>query len=65
MTVEDSGAAAPFRMASGSAAVATITYLILQWEPPQLKFFIYPEVMFAVAALEILPGHYTGEGCLH
>lgn len=40
--------------------MATITYLILQWEPLQLTFFIYPELMLAVAAAEVLLGRYTG-----
>jgi hypothetical protein len=60
VTVEESGAAAAFRTALGSSAVSTITYLILQWEPLQLTFFIYPELMFAVAAVEVLLGRYTG-----
>lgn len=60
VVIEESGIKTAFRTAAGSAAVATITYLILQWEPLQLTFFIYPKLLFAVAAAEVLLGRYTG-----
>ena len=60
VVIEESGVMTAFRTAAGSAAVATITYLILEWEPLQLTFFIYPELLFAVAAAVILLGRYTG-----
>jgi hypothetical protein len=60
VVIEESGVMTAFQTAAGSAAVATITYLILQWEPLQLTFFIYPELLFAVAAAEVLLGRYTG-----
>ncbi|HNS14660.1 MAG TPA: 7TM domain-containing protein, partial [Syntrophorhabdaceae bacterium] len=45
---------------AGSAAVAFITYLIISSETLQLTFFIYPELLLAVGALQILVGRYTG-----
>jgi hypothetical protein len=60
VVIEESGVGVAFRTALGSAAVATITYLILEWEPLQLTFFIYPELLFAVAAAQMLIGRYTG-----
>jgi len=44
----------------GSAGVAMITYEILQIEPLQLTFFVYPELLLAVAAVQVLLGRYTG-----
>ena len=58
--VEESGPKKAFLTALGSAAVATITYEILHWEPLQLTFFVYPELLAAVAAIQILIGRYTG-----
>ena len=60
VVIEESGLGAALRTAAGSAAVATITYLILEWEPLQLTFFIYPELLFAVGAAQMLIGRYTG-----
>jgi hypothetical protein len=57
---EESGGREAFRTAAGSAAVAAITHEILHLEPLQLIFFVYPELLFAVAALQILLGRYTG-----
>ncbi|RPJ33442.1 MAG: hypothetical protein EHM27_18050, partial [Deltaproteobacteria bacterium] len=37
-----------------------ITYFIISWEPLQLTFFLYPELMLAVSALQILIGQYSG-----
>jgi len=46
--------------AAGSIAVAIFTYGIISWESLQLTFFIYPELILTVAALQILLGRYTG-----
>ncbi len=57
---EESGAREALRTAAGSAGVAVITYGILELEPRQLTFFVYPELLFAVAAAQVLLGRYTG-----
>ncbi len=58
--VEEAGVREGLWMATGSAGVAVITYKILQFEPLQLTFFVYPELLFAVAAVQVLVGRYTG-----
>jgi len=58
--VEESGAREALITAAGSVAVATLTYGIVSWEPLQLTFFVYPELILTVAALQILLGRYTG-----
>lgn len=58
--VEESGVREALRTAAGTVAVAVITFLIIQWEPLQLTFFIYPELLFAVAGTQVLLGRYTG-----
>jgi hypothetical protein len=58
--VEESGVREGLRNAVGSAAVAAITHLIVHIETLQLTFFIYPELLLALAALQILLGRYTG-----
>jgi hypothetical protein len=60
VVAEESGPRAALRTATGSAAVAAITYLIVEWEPLQLTFFVFPELLLAVAAAQILLGRYTG-----
>ena len=57
---EEAGAREALWTAAGSAGVAVITYGILQLEPLQLTFFVYPELLFAVAAVQVLLGRYTG-----
>jgi hypothetical protein len=57
---EEAGGRTAFQTAAGSTAVASITYVILHIEPLQLTFFVYPELLFAVAGLQILLGRYTG-----
>jgi hypothetical protein len=57
---EEAGIHEALRTAAGSAAVAAITYVILHLEPLQLTFFVYPELLLAVAALQVLVGRYTG-----
>jgi hypothetical protein len=58
--VEESGARAALRTATGSAAVAAITHGLIHINSLQLTFFVYPELLFAVAGLQILIGRYTG-----
>jgi len=57
---EEAGAREGFRTAIGSALVASMTYGILNVETLQLTFFVYPELLFAVAAAQVLLGRYTG-----
>jgi hypothetical protein len=58
--IEESGVREGLWMAAGSAGVAVITYKILQLESLQLTFFVYPELLFAVAAVQVFVGRYTG-----
>ncbi len=58
--VEEAGAREALWTAIGSAGVAVITYKILELEPLQLTFFVYPELLFVVAAIQVLLGRYTG-----
>ncbi len=58
--IEESGIKEALITASGSAAVAILTYGVLQLEGLQLLFFVYPEYLLAVAALQIMLGRYTG-----
>ncbi len=58
--IEESGAFMALRTAAGSAAVAAITYKIIQIDPLQLTFFVYPELLFAVMGLLLLLGNYSG-----
>ena len=58
--VEEAGLAAALKTAAGSAAVSVIAYGIISWEPLQLTFFVYPELLAVVAAAQIILGRYTG-----
>ncbi len=58
--IEEAGAPEGLWTAAGSAAVATITHEIIHFEPLQLTFFVYPELLFTVAAVQVLLGRYTG-----
>jgi hypothetical protein len=58
--VEEAGTRAGLRTAAGSAAVSIIAYGIISWEPLQLTFFVYPELLATVAAVQVLLGRYTG-----
>jgi hypothetical protein len=58
--IEEAGAREGVRTAVGSAAVAFLTFEIISWEPLQLTFFLYPELLAAVSALQILVGQYSG-----
>lgn len=60
VVIEESGLREGLQMALGSAAVAMIAYAIISWETLQLTFFVFPELLAAVAALQILLGRYTG-----
>ncbi|MGB9627591.1 MAG: UUP1 family membrane protein [Thermodesulfobacteriota bacterium] len=58
--IEESGALQALRTAAGSAAVAAITYKIIQIDPLQLTFFVYPELLFVIMGLLLLLGNYSG-----
>ncbi len=58
--VEEHGVKTALQTSAGSAAVAVITYLIIQWEVLQITFFVYPELILFVMGLQILVGRYTG-----
>ena len=58
--VEEAGVREGLKTAAGSAAVAVITYELIHLDFLQLTFFVYPDLLFAVAALQILLGRYTG-----
>lgn len=58
--IEESGAHEALIASLGSAIVAILTYVIIDIERLQLLFFVYPELLFAVAAGQILLGRYTG-----
>jgi hypothetical protein len=60
IVIEESGAREALIMAAGSIAVAVVTYGIISWETLQLTFFVYPELILTVAALQVLLGRYTG-----
>lgn len=60
VVIEESGIQEALLMAAGSTAVSVITYGIISWDPLQLTFFVYPELIFTVAALQVLVGRYTG-----
>jgi len=57
---EEEGIREALRTAAGSTAVASLTYAIVQFEPLQLTFFVYPELLLIVMALQLLIGRYTG-----
>jgi hypothetical protein len=58
--MEESGAKEALLTAAGTTAVSVVSYGIIGWEPLQLTFFVYPELILTVAALQILLGRYTG-----
>ncbi len=60
VVVEEHGIRTALQTSAGSAAVAFITYLIISSETLQLTFFIYPELLLSIGALQILIGRYTG-----
>jgi hypothetical protein len=60
VVTEEAGFYKGLQTAGGSAAVAAITYLLIHLELLQLAFFVYPELLFAVAAVQVLLGRYTG-----
>lgn len=60
VVVEEHGMKTAFQTALGSAVVAVTTYLFIGWEPLQITFFVYPELMLFIMGLQILVGRYTG-----
>lgn len=58
--IEESGVRQAFITVAGSTAVAAVTYWILDLEWLQLQFFVFPELLLAVAGLQIMLGRYTG-----
>jgi hypothetical protein len=60
LVVEEAGVREGLKTAAGSALVAALTSQILQWETLQLTFFVYPELILAMAACQVLIGRYTG-----
>jgi hypothetical protein len=58
--IEESGLKQALLTAAGSAAVAVLTYRVLEIERLQLLFFVFPELLFAVGACQIILGRYTG-----
>ena len=58
--IEEAGVREALRTALGSAAVASIGYWVINIESLQLIFYFYPELLFGVAALQMLIGRYTG-----
>jgi hypothetical protein len=60
VVLEEAGIREGIRTAAGSAAVSVIAYGIISWEPLQLTFFVYPELLAGVVAVQILLGRYTG-----
>ncbi|MFQ5848798.1 MAG: UUP1 family membrane protein [Candidatus Methylomirabilales bacterium] len=58
--LEEAGPWEALLTTTGTAMVATIAYGIIRWESLQLTFFIYPELISAVAAMQLLLGRYTG-----
>jgi len=60
VVAEEAGMRAALRTAAGSVVVASITYQLLDLDALQLTFFVYPELLLAVAGLQVLVGRYTG-----
>lgn len=58
--IEESGTREAIITAAGSTAISVLTYWIISWEPLQMTFFVYPELILSVAGLQILMGRYTG-----
>jgi hypothetical protein len=58
--LEEQGSGQALRTAAGSAAVAAAAFGIIQFDPLQITFFVYPELLLVVMAIQILIGRYTG-----
>jgi hypothetical protein len=58
--IEEAGLPEALRTVLGSAAVASISYWIINKETVQFLFYFYPELLLAVAGLQLLLGRYTG-----
>lgn len=60
IVTEEAGLRESLTTAFSTALVATMTYGIINWEPLQLRFYVFPELISAVAAFQVLVGRYTG-----
>jgi hypothetical protein len=58
--IEEAGLREAVRTVLGSAAVASISYWIINQEPIQFIFYFYPELLFGIAGVQLLLGRYTG-----
>jgi hypothetical protein len=58
--LEEQGVRKGLGTAAGSAAVAAGAFAIIQFEPLQITFFVYPELLLVVMAMQTLIGRYTG-----
>ena len=58
--IEEAGLREAVRTVLGSAAVASISYWIINQEPIQFIFYFYPELLFGIAGIQLLLGRYTG-----
>ncbi|MBI3091019.1 MAG: UUP1 family membrane protein [Candidatus Tectomicrobia bacterium] len=58
--LEEAGVREGLRTVAGSAAVSVITYFLIHSDTLQLTFFVYPELLAMVMALQVLLGRYTG-----
>jgi hypothetical protein len=56
----EQGAGQGLRTAAGSAAVAAAAFGIIQFDPLQTTFFVFPELLLVVMAVQVLVGRYTG-----
>ncbi len=60
IVTEEAGLRESLTTAFSTALVATMTYGIINFEPLQLRFYLFPELISAVAAFQVLVGRYTG-----
>jgi len=60
VVIEEDGLRRALMTSAGSTAVSVIAYQVVNWERLQMLFFVYPELMLVVAALQVLIGQYTG-----
>jgi hypothetical protein len=60
LILEEQGVREGFRTAIGSAVVASGAFGIIQFDPLQVTFFVYPELLLVVMAIQTLVGRYTG-----
>ena len=60
IVTEEAGLRESLTTAFSTVLVATMTYAIINFEPLQLRFYVFPELISAVAAFQVLVGRYTG-----